>query len=355
MKRYLFLVSLSYAFPIMRPLQRAIRARGDEAAWFFDTPGCSRFLKEDELELHSVSEVMAYHPDAVFTSGNHTYDFFPGIKVQLFHGFNIDKRPGRGDHFALKGWFDLYCTQGETSTPEFQRLAEKYGYFKVVETGWPKIDGFYDETGKIPRPQNKRPVILYTSTFTKWITSTPYLFEEIRRLIQQRDWEWLITFHPKMDPETVERYKTLTQFPNVTFYDGDNNVALMQRADVMLCDSSSIIVEFLIMDKPVVTFRNTAPGDFLIDINEPALLEGAIDQALARPQKLMENIRRYVAAMHPYYDGKSSERVLQAVDRFIAEDLGHMKRKPRNWFRKWQARKKLHYFPCWEKLCHRKS
>ena len=38
-KHYLLYGSERYALAILRPIQAAIRARGDEAAWFFDGPG----------------------------------------------------------------------------------------------------------------------------------------------------------------------------------------------------------------------------------------------------------------------------------------------------------------------------
>lgn len=349
MNRYLFLASLTYAYPILRPLQKAIRARGDEAAWFIDGP-CEQYLRPDEKRLYTVREVLDYDPAAVFTPGNSVYDFFPGVKVQLFHGFNIDKRPGRGDHFSLKGLFDLYCTQGNNTTGEFQRLAEKHGYFKAVETGWTKIDALFDPDAPALAP-NERPVILYASTFTKWITSTPYLYEEIEKLAATRPWDWLLTLHPKTDPETVKRYASLEEkYPNVRFRNNDNNVELLRRADVMVCDSSSIMEEFMMLDKPVVSFRNTVGGDHLIDIREPALLGDSIERALTRPPELMARIRRHMDDIHPYRDGRSSERVLAATDRFIAEYRGKLRRKPLNLVRKYQLRKRLHYWPLLEKI-----
>lgn len=346
MKKYLFLVSLTYGFPIMRPLQNAIRARGGEAAWFFDEPGLERYLDADERHLKTVEDVMEYRPDAVFTAGDHMYHFFPGIKVEVFHGFDIDKRPGRfPSALTIRGWFDLYCANDCRTLERLTPLAEEYGNFRVVQTGWPKLDAFFDSSGNIPQPCNVRPVILYSSTFTTWITSTPYLYDEISRLARERDWEWIITFHPKMDPATVERYKALsTELPNVAFYEGDDNVPILEKADVMLCDSSSIIFEFLYLDKPVVTFRNTMPGDYLIDIDDPAMLESSLETALERPADLMSRIRAKMDSMHPQRDGKSSERVLAAVDDFCANWQGRLRKKKVDLFRRFKARRRLGYY-----------
>lgn len=346
-RRYLFLASLAYAFPILRPLQLAIRARGGEVAWFLDEPGAKAMLLPGERELLTPQEVMAYNPEAVFTCGNYMYDFFPGVKVQLFHGYPINKRNDkRDDHFTLRGWFDIYCTQGPSSTELFRELAQEHGYFRVYETGWTKADTYFSPEMLI-RPQNTRPTILYSTTFTRSLTSTPHLADEIERLVAKHDWEWIFMFHPKLtDPEILGRYEQIAAaHDHVTFLGNTFDAEAMRRADVMLCDSSSIILEFMFLDKPVVTYRNPHPSDDLIDIREPQQLEGALEQALVRPDALMANIRRHTMQHEPHRDCHCSERVLDAVDDFLVRGRQGLKRKPLNLVRKWQVRCKCGYFP----------
>lgn len=120
---------------------------------------------------------------------------------------------------------------------------------------------------------------------------------------------------------------------------------MLQKANVLLYDSSSIIIEFLFFDKPVVTYQNTTPGDYLIDVNSSELIGPAIEKVLNRPQELMDNIRKFSDNHQHYRDGKSFARILDAVDDFIANYKGKIKRKPLNLFRKLQTRWQIKYFP----------
>ena len=134
MKRYLLYVTLPYAYSILRPLEHEIRRRGGEAAWFVEE-GCPVVLEEGEVRLGTIREAVAYNPVAVFAPGNYIPDFIPGVKVALFHGYAIQKRiEAVDDHFTVRGWFDIYCTQGPSSTPYFKELEKKYGFFRVYET-----------------------------------------------------------------------------------------------------------------------------------------------------------------------------------------------------------------------------
>lgn len=343
MARYLLFASHAYSYAIMRPLQAEIRRRGDEAAWFLEST-CPDRIGPDELRLTTFAQVREWNPRAVFAPGNWIYDFFPGVKVHLFHGFPISKRgPGTEGYFKLRGWFDMFCTQGPAGTEPFRRLEAEKGYFKVYETGWPKFDTFFPSTA--PAANHSPLTILYSTTFTKGISSAPAMIDVLRRLAVKRPWRWIVTFHPKLtDPALHEAYRRLAaEFPNIEFTPDANGIDTFRRADVMLSDSSSIINEFLMTDKPVVTLRNTNPGPWLIDVSEPDMIENAIEQAATRPPRLMEQIRAYAMHCDPHRDGRNSARVLDAVDDFIANHQGRLRRKPLNIIRKIKLRWKLRH------------
>lgn len=206
MKRYLLFATLPYAYPILRPLQREIRTRGGEAAWFLEE-GCPDMLEEDELRLKTIREVIDYDPIAVFSPVRYVPDFFPGVKVAVFHGYANRKRfEAVDDHFTIRGCYDIYCSQGPSSTPYFKELERKHGYFRVYDTGWPKADLYFtSEMQQIPR--NERPVVLYSSTFTRGLTSTPLLVDEVTRLVEEKPWDWIFMFHPMLDPALSARYR----------------------------------------------------------------------------------------------------------------------------------------------------
>ena len=336
-KHYLLYGSERYALAILRPLQAAIRARGDEAAWFFDGPG-AHDLRADE-RLLSVAQVRAWNPRAVLTPGNHLPHFFPGVKVEVFHGFDA----GKPRHIYIRGFFDLYCTTGPRDTRAFAEVAARLGHFRVIETGWPKLDPFMRAiAGPLP-PVHTPPVILYHSTFSPSWSAAEALYDEVKRLSRDGRWRWIVTFHPKMDPATTAKFRAL-QNEHLRFAENDNILELFAQVDLMCSDTSSALNEFLLTGKPVVTFKNRRPGPQLIDIDNAADFEPAIEHALARPPQLMAAIHAYAQAIHPYRDGRSSERVLDAIDSFIDAGARNPRRKPLNLWRKLKIRRRIGYW-----------
>lgn len=341
MKHYLLFVSKSYSFEILRPLQAAIRARGDEAAWFLHGVAPDALRKGERL-LRTVAEVRAFNPLAVFVPGNWVPDFFPGVKVEVFHGFGIEKR----GHFRVRGFFDLYCTHGPATTMPYRALEQRHGYFRVTETGWPKMDPLFAPQGDSGfRVKNgiDRPLVLYAPTFSPSLTSAPQLVGAIAELSRTGRWHWVIKFHPRMAPEWIDAYRALAG-PHLTIAADAQLLPLLLAAAVMISDTSSVVSEFLLLDKPVVTFRTKQPGSHVVDILEATQLEDAVTRALQRPAELMEAAQQFIADMHPWRDGRSSERVLAAVDRWIEQGRDRLKRKPLNLWRRLQVRRRLRYY-----------
>ena len=343
LRKYLFFISQLYGFAIVRPLQDLIVSRGDEVAWFFDNPEkLLPNLRPSEKFLRTVAEVRAYNPCAVFVPGNVVPDFFPGVKVELFHGFHARKRSGERGHFRIRNFFDLYCTQGPDTTLPFQKLAKRHGFFEVVETGWPKMDPLFDNYTKAASKKN-RTVVLLTSTFTPRLSGAPALFETVKQIAETGPWKWLVNFHPKMPSEVVQKYKSI-QSAKLVFVETDDIIPLLKAADIMVSDTSSVISEFLLQNKPVVTFRNRAPGPHLINITEPDKLKESISYALTQPESLMREIKGYSDNIHPYRDGRSSIRVLAATDWFVVKGRGYLKPKPFNLIRSLKARRQIGYY-----------
>jgi CDP-glycerol glycerophosphotransferase (TagB/SpsB family) len=335
----LFYVEQDYSFDVLRPLQEHARKQGHDVRWLLLEGASAELLKHDELRLGGAEEAIRFKPHAVFAPGDRVPSFVPGLKVQVFHGINEDKR---GKTYPERGLFDLYCTEGPARTAMLKPLAKENGYFSVVETGWLKLDSILNYPNKAATFD--RPQILFASTFTPSLSSAEALHSEIQRLSRSTEWQWLITLHPKMAPATVAKYRAL-QNDNLIFFGSGELIPLLHRADIMVSDNSSVLQEFLILKKPVVTFKNRAPLDCMINITDPSQLADAIGKALAPNDRLLESIRAYGPSITPWLDGASAQRVLAATEAML--DSGWTDRKPANIWRNLKMRRQLNYYKFW--------
>lgn len=350
MNSYLFYISENYSFKILRPLQTEIKKRGDEVKWFVEGSHVNlHYFKKNELRLTTIKDVVTYNPVAVFVPGNFVPSFIPGFKVHVFHGFVGGKRRLKDNilyHFIIRGCFDLYCTHGSSSTLKFKELAKKHQYFDAIETGFCQMDPYFSSNREMinpPSKANKKITILFSSTFSPRITQAPALLKTIEHLSKNSPWCWQVTFHPKMARNIVESYKAI-QHSNLTFIETDNLMPYMKNADLMLADFSSMITDFILLNKPVVTFKNPDNLPHLININAVDDIEKAIEIGLSHPPELMKKINLFSQITHPYLDGKSSCRVLNAVEEKLNSTTTPKKKKPLNILRNLKLRKKLSYW-----------
>ena len=343
-RRYLFYVEQNYAFEILRPIQEVLRSRGDEVAWL---PVGESFsfarLGADERAFRDVRDAIAWDPVAVFAPGNYVPKFIPGVKVRVTHGLPSEKRTRGGDlyFFAERGLFDLQVTHGPSSTEQFKAMAASRRYFEVAECGLSKLDPLFD--GSMDRTPLSVPVIYFASTFSPRLSAAPALVSTVESLLGLQEWHWLVHSHPRIPREVTDLYRAIRS-DRLIVVEGVETLPQLLAADVMLCDTSSIISEFALLDKPVVTYRTAVPKPHVLDVTSPAEIGTAIEHALDRPAQLMAAIRAHAADTQPLRDGRASERIVQATDRLVSSGTEHLANKPRNLLRHWKMRRQLRYY-----------
>ena len=116
--RFVLYLSQNYSFEILRPLAAEMQADNHEVRWFVEGSAVNQQLFRDgEQRLKDVRDVVDFKPDAVFLPGNVVPSFIPGLKVQVFHGFEWKKDPKQA--FSRLGW--LGCRQ----PPQFRSSSRK--------------------------------------------------------------------------------------------------------------------------------------------------------------------------------------------------------------------------------------
>jgi hypothetical protein len=338
--RFLFYFSHAYSFPINRPLQQEIRSRGYEVRWFCENHIDRSLYNSDEIVVKNIKDAIDYHPDVILVSTNVVAYFIPGIKVQIFHGFSADKRSHKKGHFNIRGFFDLYCTQGPSTTKPFLALQKKYKHFEVIETGWSKVDPLFSDQKEIVK--KSKPTILISSTFTPKLSlaHNKKIKEQIFRLSKQGHYHFIAVLHPMMQKSIVDEFKSM-QHEYFTFYDTADLIPLYKQADLMISDTTSAIMEFVLQRKNVITINNNRPQPYMINITDESKLQEMIEYGL-KTDDLDEALDEFIAQTHPYSDGKSSKRVIDACIYFLKNH--QIKKKPLNLVRKFKIRKKLNYF-----------
>jgi len=215
----------------------------------------------------------------------------------------------------------LYLTQGKYFTDRFKVLAEKHKNFDVVETGWCKLDKLYrisDETKLKKRALLNKygasKMVLYAPTFSPSLTSALALEKVIERVGNQKDILLIVKFHDKMKKEWIALYK---EMKNVLIVEGNDITQSLQMADLMISDTSSVVYEFTLLDKPVITFNSRSENISWFDLKDREDIYDAVIKVLNGDDLYADNRKKIIELYHPYSDGKSAERMIDATQKYI--------------------------------------
>jgi CDP-glycerol glycerophosphotransferase (TagB/SpsB family) len=333
--------NLPYAFSILKPLQEELNLRGFKYIWYVPKELISLFPYHDTHITSNIQDIESFKSDMIFVPGNDLPWYLQGVKVQIFHGLAGEKK----GHFRIRDFFDLYLTQGPYFTDRFNHLAKKHNNFRVVETGWCKLDKLYildkkidDRKKQLLSDAQAQKIILYAPTFSPSLTSAEKLFDEILKLSKEENYLVVIKFHDKMDKNIQDLYKK-QKSKKLIILDDDDITNALKFSDIMISDTSSVVYEFLLLDKPVITLNSSSENILWKDIKNPKELETEVNTTFYKEDKFKQERKKIIQLYHPYNDGKSAYRMINAVLEHI-QKFGTPKKRKISILRKYKMIKK---------------
>ena len=312
-----------YAFAILAPLRDVLTKKEYDFIWFLPEKLFTEFPFKEEKHTTDIHVIDAYKSDVILVPGNEVPHYLRGLKVQIFHGLAGEKK----GHFRIRHYFDLYLTQGPYFTKKFNELRKKYKNFDVIETGWSKLDIYSNNKSELHKEKDVLKsnhkvdkIILYAPTFSPSLTSAPFLKKEIQNLAANTSYLILIKFHDLMSEKLRIEYKSVAnKYDNIIFLEVRNILKYLIIADIIISDTSSVVFEFLLLNKPVITYKSIKPTNAWENINDAQLLSEKIQYNLNEDPYAVQRAK-IIEEYHPYNDGKSSLRMIQVIENYVKEN-----------------------------------
>jgi CDP-glycerol glycerophosphotransferase (TagB/SpsB family) len=342
MKTILFCTE-PYSFLILKPIADELHERGEEYIWYVTPKLFQEFPYKQMMHTNSLKYLNEFKSDAIFVPTQDVPYWLRGLKVHIFHSLiaNMD------EYQEMINYFDLFLTPGPKFTKIFEELAQKHKGFDVIETGWSKLDTLFNtanddiitwEKNKLMNEYGVKHIILYAPSSDMELTSATKLKDIIIKLSSRSDILFMILFEKDMKEDIVQEYKEL-DIKNILILD-DNNVSKnMHIADILISDTTSLVYEFTLLDKPVltvdtkledITWSNQSAGGVYLNVIR------ALENSSSIRNKREKTFKEY----HPYKDGKSAQRMIEATENYIKEH-GVPEEKKVSFFKKLKLKKKF--------------
>ena len=260
--------------------------------------------------------------------------------VHTRHGLANKGIPARSFRAA-----DYVCVTSEAMRDDFlaQGIQPRRAYWI---TGYVQMDNLFSAPRPAQIPAGKK-VVLYAPTWHDGLSSLPMLGSRVVDLLHggRSDTFVVIKPHPLVqqgqDPKLAPWMQTLreaTRRRSDAFLienRGEDVMPWLNAADVLVTDASSVQLEFLALDRPMVLIDNPQhiasehydPNgmewkwrDMGERISSADALPGAITDVLNNPQ--LHGDRRAVyreRLFGPLLDGRSGERLAAHIDRLVPE------------------------------------
>ena len=123
-----------------------------------------------------------------------------------------------------------------------------------------------------------------------------------------------------MSDKLINEYKSIAnKYNNIIFLNERNILKYLIIADIMISDTSSVVFEFLLLNKPVITYKSIKPTNAWENIKDTKLLSEKIQFNLNEDPYSVQR-SKIIEEYHPYNDGKSSLRMIQVIENYVKEN-----------------------------------
>ncbi len=251
-------------------------------------------------------------PDVIIMA-RHSLHLFPCkkiLKIGMRHGAYHFKSFISAEKYNR---FDLFFFTSHKEVEE----AKAIGIHNARWGGFPKCDTLFDENyiceaiklkEQICDPSKKS--ILFSSTWdSSGLSGVDFWYDKLSEITEK--YNVFVTLHPWVSKKITEQIKST---PNVHFINHyDNIYKYILIADAFVADTSSIIAEFMITGKPILTFRLPPKGRLSQDIYD--LLERYTFR-VNNFQELMQKITNLFTETNKKLDYS------ECIDIFFSDEIG---------------------------------
>jgi len=220
-------------------------------------------------------EIYPYLKGNMIFLSPHIYPKGPPSALKIFfdHAICSAKFSHHPEYYYT--YYDIHCVTGKINEEKVLKILKQFNLsnkVKVVNIGYPKSDKLFngllsknDIFEKLKLDPRKK-TILYAPSWEEGLSLREYGLSMIEEILKNKEINFIIKPHPvslvsKKDKnyqfycgginwsEKLSRFKNNSNF---VFYKNNQIDELLTISDIMITDLSSVALEFIILEKPVI-------------------------------------------------------------------------------------------------------
>jgi CDP-glycerol glycerophosphotransferase (TagB/SpsB family) len=206
----------------------------------------------------------------------HIYPKGPESALKIVLDHNISTTKFSFHPRELYENYDIYCVTGELNEEKIVKTINKFGLeskINIKNIGYPKSDKLYnnllparDLIFKKLKLDSARKTIIYAPSWEEGLSAREFGTDLTKTILQNTDFNLLVKLHPcffvsKKDESYTfytgginweEIFSPFNNNPNFAFVKEFKVDELLTVSDIMITDLSSVALEFLTLEKPVI-------------------------------------------------------------------------------------------------------